>query len=224
MAGDGQGRAGAGVKPSTRIHYDYARYVITHGTPTERKNLNQTLLTMGELVQAFPGSEWEPMTEVILIDSLMELAERVAQRRISIAEKQHYRDHQGKVGRSFAEERVTVRGHIAAKIMLGLPLNKPSTKEEARIVGNIGNGNEAFVPIHNPLNHNLIVDPKTPDAIVSWLVVPEGERQFKLAGWIEAKEAKQDMYRHERVREGGTSVAYWVPPEMLHDPKEWWER
>lgn len=212
------------MKPSTKIHYDYARYVVTHGTPTERKNLNETLLTMRELVQTFPGSEWEPMTSVVLIDSLMELAERVAQKRMAVAEKQRYHDYQGKVGRALHEERITVRGQLAAKIMLGLPLNKPSTKEEARAVGNIGGGNEAFVPIHNPMNHNLIVDPKTPDAFVSWLVVPEGERQFRLAGWIDAKDAKQDMYRHERVREGGVSVAFWVPPEMLRDPKEWWER
>lgn len=212
------------MKPSTKIHYDYARYVVTHGTPEEKQGLSQTLATMRELVETFPESEWEPMDTIILTTSLMELSEQVAQKRLATAEKQHYRDHQGKIGRSLAEERVTVRGHLAAKLMLGLPLNKPSTKEEARVVGNIGSGNEAYVPFHNPIKHNLIVDPKTPDAIVSWLVVPEGERQFRLAGWILAEDAKQDMYRHERLREGGKSVAYWVPPEMLRDPKEWWER
>jgi hypothetical protein len=212
------------MNPATKIHYDYARYVVTHGTREERRNLKQTLGVMGELIAAFPSGSWEPMEGVYLIDHLLERAELLAQRRWDAAHKQRYGDHQGKVGRTFEEERQTVRGHLAAQIMLGLPLGKPDTYQEARMVGNIGGGNEAFIPFKNPLAHKLIVDPRTADEITSWLVVPEGERAFRLSGWIVAREAKQDVYRHERTREGGKSVAYWVPPSALHTVEEWWNR
>lgn len=211
------------MNPATKVHYDYARYVVDHGTKTERDNLRQTLDVMQEVITVFPGGSWEPMTAVYLIDSLLEMAETIAVKRSKTAHVQHYQDYQGKIGRSLEEERQTVRGHLAAQIMLGLPLGKPDTKEEARRVGNIGEGNEAFVPFFNPLKHNLIVDPRTPDHITSWLVVPEGDRYFRLDGWMLAREAKDDIYLHRREREGGKSVAYWVPPGALHSVEEWWE-
>jgi hypothetical protein len=196
--------------------------VVDHGTAKEKTNLKQTLGMMSDLIETFPEGEWEPMTGVILIDSLCDLAEKIARRRMNVAQKQRYGDYQGKIGRTMEEERATVRGHIATQIMLGLPLGKPDTKEEARRVGNIGGGNEVFIPLHNPLVHKLIVDPRTSDEIVSWLVVPEGERQFRLDGWMLASDAKQDMYRVSRQREGGASTAYWVPPELLRPVSEWW--
>lgn len=214
----------ATMKPSVKPHYSYARYIVDNGTAEEKTNLKVTLGVMDELLDTFPGGYFEPMESVYLIDSLLDLADKVALKRWNTAQRQHYRDYQGKVGRTIDEERQTVRGHLAAQLMLDLPLGKPDTKEEARAVGNIGGGNEAFIPLHNPLDHNLIVDPRTPDQIVSWLVVPEGERQFRLTGWILASDAKQDEYRRERHREGGKSVAYWVPPSVLRSVGDWWER
>ena len=210
------------IRISARPHYEYARYVVEHGTPQEKANLKQTLSTMSELLDVFPGGWFEPMESVRLIDDLLKMADRVAKRRWATAHRQRYGDYQGKVGRTIEEETQTVRGHLAAQVMLGLPLGKPDTKEEARVQGNIGGGNEAFIPLHNPLDHNLIVDPRTPDQIVSWLVVPEGERQFRLAGWIRAADAKQDSFRKERQRAGGKSVAYWLPPSVLHSVRDWW--
>ncbi len=210
------------LKTSVRPHYEYARYIVEHGTPQEKSDLKTTLGVMGELLEVFPNGQFEPMESVHLVDSLLEMADRVARKRLDTARKQRYGDYQGKIGRSIEEETQTVRGHLAAQVMLGLPLGKPDTKEEARVQGNIGGGNEAFIPLHNPLDHNLIVDPRTPDQINSWLVVPEGERRFRLAGWIRAADAKQDMFRKERQRAGGKSVAYWLPPSTLHSVRDWW--
>lgn len=177
---------------------------------------------MSLLIETFPEGWWEPMTGIILIDHLCELADKLGNRRFKKAEQQRYGDYQGKIGRTIEEERATARGHLAAQIMLGLPLGKPDTKEEARKVGNIGGGNEAFIPLHNPISHKLIVDPRTADHIISWLVVPEGERQFRLDGWMRASEAKQEHFLVSRQREGGPSKAYWVPPEVLHSARDWW--
>lgn len=210
------------LKPSVMPHYEYARYIVQHGTQQEKADLKVTLGVMGELLDVFPNGQFEPMDSVHLVEGLLELADKISLKRWNTAHKQHYRDYQGKVGRTIEEERQTVRGHLAAQVMLGLPLGKPDTKEEARVQGNIGGGNEAFIPLHNPLDHNLIVDPRTPDQIVSWLVVPEGERQFRLAGWIRAADAKQDSFRKERQRAGGKSVAYWVPPSVLRSMRDWW--
>lgn len=210
------------MRASVKPHYEYARYIVDHGSADEKKNLKTTLGVMNEVLDSFPGGDWEPMECLYMIDSLLELAEQVATKRWRAAHRQHYHDYQGKVGRSFEEERQTVRGHLCAQIMLGLPLGKPDSKEEARTQGNIGAGNEAFIPLHNPVGHNLIVDPRTQDHIASWLVVPEGERHFRLAGWIRAGDAKQDLYRKERQREGGISVAYWVPPKELRSVRDWW--
>lgn len=214
----------ATMKPSVKPHYTYARCIVDNGTPQEKSNLKGTLGVMTELLDTFPGGYFEPMESVYLIDSLLDLADKVALQRWNTAQRQHYRDYQGKVGRTIDEERRTVRGHLAAQVMLDLPLGKPDTKEEARSEGNIGGGNEAFIPLHNPIEHNLIVDPRTEDHIVSWLVVPEGERDFRLAGWMRAADAKQDAFRKERQREGGKSVAYWVPPKVLFSVRDWWER
>lgn len=212
------------MKASVKPHYEYARYIVQHGTKAEKANLRTTLSVMSEVLDCFPGGHWEPMTGIYLIDYLIDLADRIAKKRLAAAERQHYRDHQGKIGRSFDEERRTVRGHLAAQMMLSLPLGHPETKEQARAHGNIGQGNEAFIPLHNPIEHNLIVDPKTNDDIVSWLVVPEGDRRYRLDGWIEAREAKQPMYRKARDRAGGRSIAYWIPPALLHPVGDWWER
>lgn len=212
------------MKPSTMPHYDYARYIVDHGTTAEKSDLKTTLGVMSELLTVFPGGEFEPMTSIYLIDSLLNLADQIATKRQENARKQNYQDHQGKIGRSFDEERQTVRGHLAVQMMLGLPLGKPDTKEEARRHGNLGEDNEAFIPFNNPLSHHLIVDPKTQDHIISWLVVPEGERQFRLAGWIRASDAKHEQFQKSRQREGGTSTAYWVPHEMLRSVGDWWER
>ena len=210
------------MKASVKPHYDYARYIVDHGTPEEKRNCRETLETISLLLDTFEGGYLEPMDGIYLIDHLLVVAEEMAQRRWAIAKKQRYGDYQGKVGRTIEEERGTARGHVAAQTMLSLPLGKPDTKEQARVVGNIGDSNEAYVPLHNPVLHNLIVDPRTPDEICSWLVVPEGERYFRLKGWIKAEEAKQDHYEKTRTREGGRSVAYWVPPDNLRPVRDWW--
>lgn len=210
------------IRASTMPHYDYARYIIDHGTADEKHRCRETLQTMQTFLDVFEGGNWEPMTNIVLIDHLVVVADQIAAKRFETAKNQKYGDYQGKRGRTIEEEQQTVRGHVAAQMMLGLPLGKPDTKEEARRQGNIGNGNEAFIPLNNPVSHNLIVDPKTQDHIVSWLVVPEGERSYRLDGWIKAEDAKQDVYRKERHRDGGTSIAYWVPPKNLSPVRDWW--
>jgi hypothetical protein len=210
------------MRASVMPHYNYAKYIVEHGTIDEKKNCRQTLETMDLLLKTFDGGWFEPMDSIILIDQLVAFADTLTEKRWNDAHRMHYGDHQGKIGRTKDEERQTVRAHLAAQMMLGLPLGKPDTFAEARIVGNIGEYNEAFVPIHNPIQHHLIVDPSTDEQIVSWLVVPEGERTFRLAGWMTAEEAHQPAYIRRREREGGASVAYWVPPKDLHPVREWW--
>ena len=203
-------------------HYNYARYIVEHGTSQEKRDCRETLQTMQLFLDTFPGGHWEPMEGIKLIDHLVELSEKLAEKRWQTAHIQQYNDYQGKIGRTFDEERITVRAHLATQIMLGLPLGKPDSKEEARRVGNIGGNNEAFVPIHNPFQHHLIVDPRTQDHITSWLVIPEGGREFRLKGWIKAENAKRPEHLRRRGREGGDSVSYWVHPDLLHSVKEWW--
>lgn len=211
------------IKPHNRPDYDYSRYVLEHGTTAEVEKLRAEVLFMRDLTKAFPGSSWEPMSQVVLIEHLRDRADRIAARRLDAAKKLRYRDHQGKVGRSIAEERQTVRAQLAVQVMLGLPLGKPNTYQEARKVGNCGGGHEAFLPLYNPLSHHLIVDPRTKDEIICWLVLDEGGYAYRLAGWIPAIEAKQAMFERRRQREGGMSVAFWVSTGALYSVEEWWQ-
>lgn len=203
--------------------YDYAILVKEHGNEGERKRQIQEFAVMRELSSTFPGSTWQPMESVVLIQHLVDRADRLAARRLDMAKNLHYKDHQGKVGRELKEERATVRAQFAAQIMLGLPLGKPDTYQEARKLGNIGRQNEAFLPLYNTFHHHLIVNPRTPDGIACWLITDEGGNCYRLQGWIKSEEAKQEMFLRTRQREGGVSKAYWIPVSALRPVTEWWD-
>jgi hypothetical protein len=198
------------------------RLSLEHGSEEERAALNMDLRTMRQLREVFPQSRWEPSDRVRLIDWFFELGGKIASRRFHAAKQLRYGDHQGKIGRTLEEERATVRAQIATQLLLGLPLGKPDTYQEARQVGNIGGGNTAFLPLANAFQHHLIVSPRLPRHFTCWLIVPETERIYHLAGWIPADEAKDEAYKRTREREGGQSVAYWVPVGALRSVEEWW--
>jgi hypothetical protein len=177
---------------------------------------------MSGLTEAFPGSQWLPPDEIRLIEWVAKRCQRAARDRYAKATVR-YRDTHGKVGRTRGEETATVLAQAALQLLLGLPLLKPDTMEEARSVGNAGGGHRVFTPHANAVHHHLIVPAREPDSRVCWLVAPTGERSFRVEGWIRAYDAKQEPWHRVRRREGGTSDAYWVPVGALRSIGDWWD-
>jgi hypothetical protein len=133
------------IPTRNRPDYDYSRYVLEHGTQTEIAKLREEVLFMRDLHKAFPGSSWEPMEQVVLIDHLIDRATRIAARRMDAAKL--LPRPPGQTGRAIVEERAAVRAQLAVRSCPAAMGNR--TRIRRPEVGNCGAGHGPL-PLFNP--------------------------------------------------------------------------
>lgn len=210
--------------PIADTHRRYLELVARHGTDSEKQLVADTLREVRrvvlELRDAGVEYTWEPMTEIIMPDVLVDRAIRVAHARIEQAKK-YLEDKEGAVRNEDNEIR-SVLGQYAACLIMGINFDDvPRTANAGRAHGNIGSNLSAFIP--NPGSYQLIVGVKEDPARRMILIHQLSTKVFACPGWFRAGDAQTRDFAKTNVRNGVESRFFIVPASLMRPLRELWE-